>query len=447
MILTVIGFVYFNIFFPLAIYLGALLLVTSILGIDTGFHRKYVELLLNIFKYCQSTIEHRTDDDKKSNGDKTNRDDSDNEVEPFEEGHAFENLYHRVLDRLQHEDPKKFELDKVYGYTRAGIMSIIEDDVTKRFDSHELATWNLLTRTNRSYQYIHLRLYLYWVIGVYFRFFVLFPVRVLILALGMSFLIISMALVGRIPEGRIKRWLYHLMAVTSFRIISRSMSTIVTTHNQENKPKGGGICVANHTSPIDMILLSCDNAYALVAQKQGGMLGVIGRALERATHHVFFDRFAAKDRAMVTERLKEHASDKLKLPILIFPEGTCINNSAVMMFKKGAFEATDTIYPVAIKYDERLGDPFWNSSRDGFGRYFVYMMTSWAIVAEVWYLEPMVRRRDESAVDFASRAKAVIAAKGGLVDLEWDGQLKRLQVKPTFKDTLQKTTAKKLLVE
>ena len=28
--------------------------------------------------------------------------------------------------------------------------------------------------------------------------------------------------------------------------------------------KGGGICVANHTSPIDAILLACDRNYALV---------------------------------------------------------------------------------------------------------------------------------------------------------------------------------------
>lgn len=31
--------------------------------------------------------------------------------------------------------------------------------------------------------------------------------------------------------------------------------------------KGGGICVANHTSPIDAILLACDRNYALVKIK------------------------------------------------------------------------------------------------------------------------------------------------------------------------------------
>ena len=28
--------------------------------------------------------------------------------------------------------------------------------------------------------------------------------------------------------------------------------------------KGGGICVANHTTPIDVLILMCDRCYSLV---------------------------------------------------------------------------------------------------------------------------------------------------------------------------------------
>lgn len=48
-------------------------------------------------------------------------------------------------------------------------------------------------------------------------------------------------------------------------------------------------------------------------------------------------------------RLKKHTSDPTNPPILIFPEGTCINNTSVMQFKKGSFEVGGVIYPVAIK--------------------------------------------------------------------------------------------------
>jgi len=79
----------------------------------------------------------------------------------------------------------------------------------------------------------------------------------------------------------------------------------------------------------------------------------------------------------------------------------------------------DVIYPVAIKYDPRFGDAFWNSSQHGMLHHIFLMMTSWAIVADVWYLPPMHRLEGENAVNFANRVKAEIARRGGLVDLVW----------------------------
>jgi hypothetical protein len=48
-----------------------------------------------------------------------------------------------------------------------------------------------------------------------------------------------------------------------FQILGGAISAVITYHHAENKPKQG-ICVANHTSPIDVLILACDNAYALV---------------------------------------------------------------------------------------------------------------------------------------------------------------------------------------
>jgi len=40
--------------------------------------------------------------------------------------------------------------------------------------------------------------------------------------------------------------------------------TIAVCACRENRARGGGICVANHTSPIDVTVLGYDNCYALV---------------------------------------------------------------------------------------------------------------------------------------------------------------------------------------
>ena len=129
------------------------------------------------------------------------------------------------------------------------------------------------------------------------------------------------------------------------------------------------------------------------------------------------------------QRLRDHVHDPTKLPILIFPEGTCINNTSVMMFKKGSFEVGGVVYPVAIKYDPRFANCFWNSSKYGLLSYIFMMMTSWAMVVDVWYLPAERKRENEDAIAFASRVKRRIAERGGLVDLEWDGGLKRSRPK------------------
>ncbi|XP_017463365.1 PREDICTED: glycerol-3-phosphate acyltransferase 4-like, partial [Rhagoletis zephyria] len=183
---------------------------------------------------------------------------------------------------------QKHELDlfAVSDFARAGIQSIVDDQVTKRFAAKELQTWNLLTRTDKFYHYKSLRLAAIWLTGAFFRYFILFPFRAIITIVGVLFLIAITGLIGLIfPEGPIKKWVYYSVSIMCFRMCSRGFSGVITYHNPENKARGGGICVANHTSPIDVVILHCDNSYALVGQKQGGFLGIMQRALARAADH------------------------------------------------------------------------------------------------------------------------------------------------------------------
>uniref|UniRef100_A0A673I8W6 Glycerol-3-phosphate acyltransferase 3-like n=1 Tax=Sinocyclocheilus rhinocerous TaxID=307959 RepID=A0A673I8W6_9TELE len=257
-------------------------------------------------------------------------------------------------------------------------------------------------------------------------------------AIGLSWLVIGTTMVGFLPNFRVKGWLSELVHLMCYRICARGLSATIHYHNKQNRPKRGGICVANHTSPIDVVILANDGCYAMVGQVHGGLMGVLQRAMERSCPHIWFERAEMRDRHLVTQRLRDHVNNKTKLPILIFPEGTCINNTSVMMFKKGSFEIGGTIYPVAIKYDPQFGDAFWNSSKYSMVSYLLRMMTSWAIVCNVWYLPPMTQKEGEDAVQFANRVKSTVAQQGGLVDLAWDGGLKRAKVKDSFKEQQQK---------
>lgn len=79
------------------------------------------------------------------------------------------------------------------------------------------------------------------------------------------------------------------------------------------------------------------------------------------------------------------------------------------MFKRGAFELGTSIVPIAVKYDSKITDAFWNSRTTSFVGHLFHLMTSWALVVDVYYLPPQTKQKDESSAQFAARVKDMIA--------------------------------------
>uniref|UniRef100_A0A0C9QCN7 AGPAT6_1 protein n=1 Tax=Fopius arisanus TaxID=64838 RepID=A0A0C9QCN7_9HYME len=494
--MSVVSFTFSLFLTPFLMFLLAIIFLASI-GKSFGIRKLYIKLLLTLFEYGRQNIEkvrneknnyeHGTGESEDEGGGSSPSTEkpptSNNSKENCKNGSIGNTVIARSKELILVPEPethkdnnttekqeiksncvdnkndciltqqKSFEtLETVFDpafcldYIKAGVEAIIEDEVTSRFEAEELKNWNLLTRTNRRYEFISWRLTVIWMFGFFMRYCFLLPLRILICHIGVMWLTICTAVVGYIPEGNFKRWVNYNVSLMCFAVLSSALSSVITYHNPENRPVRG-ICVANHTSPIDVLVLMRDNCYSLIGQRHGGFLGILQRALARASPHIWFERSEVKDREAVTKRLKEHISDPSNPPILIFPEGTCINNTSVMQFKKGSFEVGGVIYPVAIKYDPRFGDAFWNSSRYSMLQYLYMMMSSWAIVCDVWYLPPMYRGEGESAIDFANRVKSVIARQGGLVDLQWDGQLKRMKPKKEWREKQQEEFSKRLKVE
>ncbi|XP_017005599.2 glycerol-3-phosphate acyltransferase 3 isoform X3 [Drosophila takahashii] len=523
---------------PIGGFLSFLIFISAI-NKSIGVRKAYVNLLLRIFEYGRVSIETASKENQQFSVQNPKTDDKQGvqlvDDADSKEGTNGATLITRdavLLPQAQEPAPEKpissqkdeinFDFEKCLDYVKSGVEAIIEDDVTSRFEAEELKSWNMLTRTNRHYEFISWKITSIWVFGFFIRYVILMPLRVLVCFVGVLFAVLSNSIVACLPfrfvrlslaslsfkitfrlisssmssfikfhnkqykptisgfcvanhtspldvailstdctyslvvwltvctaavgylkDGPFKRDLVHKVLGMCFGVLSSAISAVITYHNEDNRPSSG-ICVANHTSPIDVLVLMCDSTYSLIGQRHGGFLGVLQRALARASPHIWFERGEAKDRHLVAERLKQHVSDPNNPPILIFPEGTCINNTSVMQFKKGSFEVGGVIYPVAIKYDPRFGDAFWNSAKYSMMQYLYMMMTSWAIVCDVWYLPPMYRQDGETAIDFANRVKSVIAKQGGLIDLVWDGQLKRMKPKKEWREIQQVEFANRL---
>ena len=72
-------------------------------------------------------------------------------------------------------------------------------------------------------------------------------------------------------------------------------------------------------------------------------------------------------------------------------------------------------------------------------------MTSWAVVADVYYLPAMKQYNNETSIEFANRVKEKICQKSGLKNVKWDGYLKHFTPSSRYVKQRQQKFANKLL--
>ncbi|KAH9694416.1 glycerol-3-phosphate acyltransferase 9 [Citrus sinensis] len=282
--------------------------------------------------------------------------------------------------------------------------AIVDDSFTRCFKSNQPEPWNW-----------NIYLFPLWCFGVVFRYFILFPLRVIVLTIG---------------------WIIFLSSFIP-------VHSLLKGHDKLRKKLE--VFVANHTSMIDFIILEQMTAFAVIMQKHPGWVGLLQSTILESVGCIWFNRSEAKDREIVARKLRDHVQGTDNNPLLIFPEGTCVNNHYTVMFKKGAFELGCTVCPVAIKYNKIFVDAFWNSRKQSFTMHLLQLMTSWAVVCDVWYLEPQTLRPGETAIEFAERVRDIISVRAGLKKVPWDGYLKYSRPSPKHRERKQQSFAESVL--
>jgi lysophosphatidylcholine acyltransferase/lyso-PAF acetyltransferase len=88
-----------------------------------------------------------------------------------------------------------------------------------------------------------------------------------------------------------------------------------------------------------------------------------GREIIRAGQTLLFDRTNKASAALMKEKILKRATDVFdgNVPqwptLVIFPESTCTNGTALITFKRGAFSSGVRVQPVTIKYHWMTADP------------------------------------------------------------------------------------------
>ena len=327
----------------------------------------------------------------------------------------------------------------ISGVLNEGAGAIADDSFWKCFQLSRTPSWN--------WNWYLLPL---WTLGVLIRYCVLFPLRLVLLLAG--FFVFGVSLTAArcaLPRGSgLLRGCERQLAVFMCSVFVASWTGVIKYHGPlPARGRRNTVFVANHTSMIDFIVLEQLFPFAVIMQRHPGWVGFIQQHALSSLGCIEFNRTEAKDRHVVARRIREHVTtDRDVNPLLVFPEGVCVNNEYCVRFKKGVFDLGDdvSVYPIAMKYNKIFVDAHWNSRKFSFSQHLFMLMTSWAVVCDVHFLEPQRLRRGETSVAFAERVRVMIANKAGLKMVEWDGYLKYVAPSPRLCEERREKEARRV---
>ncbi|KAJ6310933.1 hypothetical protein OIU76_015619 [Salix suchowensis] len=289
--------------------------------------------------------------------------------------------------------------------------AIVDDSFTRCFKSNPPEPWNW-----------NVYLFPLWCCGVVIRYGILFPVRVLVLAIGWIIFLSSYIPVHLLLKGhdKLRKKIERSLVEVICMFFVASWTGVVKYHGPRPSRRPKQVFVANHTSMIDFIVLEQMTPFAVIMQKHPGWVGLLQSTILESVGCIWFHRSEAKDREIVAKKLRDHVQGADNNPLLIFPEGTCVNNHYTVMFKKGA-------------------------RKQSFTTHLLQLMTSWAVVCDVWYLEPQNLRSGETPIEFAERVRGIISDRAGLKKVPWDGYLKYSRPSPKHRERKQQSFAESVL--
>ncbi|XP_029931678.1 lysophospholipid acyltransferase LPCAT4 isoform X2 [Myripristis murdjan] len=198
---------------------------------------------------------------------------------------------------------------------------------------------------------------------------ILFPLRVTMAAI--FFLIMwplaRLRLAGLSEEERSRpvtgwrRWLFHPIILVLSRAVFFSLGFlwVKIKGRRADLKEAPVLAVAPHSGFLDMLVLCPTQLATVVSRSENSSLPVIGALLE-FNQSVLVSRKDPESRKKAVAQITERVTSNGYWPqMLMFPEGTTTNGSALIKFKPGAFLAGVPIQPVLLHYPNKLDTVRW----------------------------------------------------------------------------------------
>jgi len=252
----------------------------------------------------------------------------------------------------------------------------------------------------------------------------LLPLRLLIALVSLT-LATALAAVGLkgLEEGDIDRrpfvgW--RLAARNAICYILRFMfflcgfnvKIIGTQASAEDAPI---LCVAPHSTFFDALAVAVMGAPSVVAKADTSSIPFWG-SLIKYTQPVLVHRQDTNSRLNTIKQITERSEGVGWQQVLIFPEGTCTNRTALITFRLGSFYPGVAVQPVMLRYDNMLDTVTWTWEGIEAWRVIVYSLCQFYTNLSIEFLPPYKPSKEEIEDPklFSANVRAVMANSLGV---------------------------------
>jgi len=157
------------------------------------------------------------------------------------------------------------------------------------------------------------------------------------------------------------------------------------------------LCVAPHSTFFDALAVAVMGAPSVVAKAETKNVPFFG-SLIRYTQPLLVHRTDPDSRKKTLDTMKERSVEgKGWQQVLIFPEGTCTNRSALITFRLGAFIPGVPVQPVIIRYDNCYDTVTWTWEGIPAWKAIVFSLSQFRINHSVEFLPPYSPSEEEVA--------------------------------------------------
>jgi len=254
----------------------------------------------------------------------------------------------------------------------------------------------------------------------------LLPIRVIVIlvCLTLSTSLAKLGLSGLTPEdvaaAPFTGWRltirYAICGILRFMFAVIGFWRVTVIGEQASPSAAPILAVAPHSTYFDALAVTLMGAPSVVAKAETNALPFWGNLIAY-TQPLLVHRTDPDSRAKTinTMRMRSEGNRGWQ-QVLIFPEGTCTNRSALITFRLGAFIPGVPVQPVILRYNNYLDTVTWTWEGISALRVAIYSMTQLSLNLTIEFLPPYSpsQKEIEDPELFASSVRAVMASRMGV---------------------------------